>query len=159
MSTPLGICLSMDRLGHVWSRGRGGHQGIVLCYGCGTRMNLQDWPSFDQNFYSLDDASKKPRGTMITIWTSLTMKLYVKLPPGGIEHWLTPEGPSIVLVPCCLLTVSFVIAQIKCFHRCPWKWIPVVSFPSRFTTLTTMVSPRLATTAGNGNWPFIPGKH
>jgi hypothetical protein len=34
------------------------------------------------------------------------MKLYVKLAPGGIAHWFTPEGPSIVLVPCCLLVVS-----------------------------------------------------
>lgn len=30
---------------------------------------------------------------------TLTVKLYVKVAPGGMGHWLTPDGPSIVFVP------------------------------------------------------------
>jgi hypothetical protein len=45
-------------------------------------------------------------GKVINGLVSLTVNLYVNVPPGGIKHWLTPVGPSIVLVPCCLLLVN-----------------------------------------------------
>ena len=61
-------------------------QDIGLCYGSGTKMSLQDLPRAVNN---------KLLGRRI----QLTVKLYVKDAPGGIPHWLTPDGPSIVFVP------------------------------------------------------------
>lgn len=71
----------------------------------------------------------------------LTRKLYDIVVFGGHGHWTTPLEPSI---------------SGESIWLTPWKWIPDVSFPSRFDRLTTMVSPTFASITGHGHLPLIP---
>lgn len=53
----------------------------------------------------------------------------MKVPPGGMGHCVTPDGPSIALVP---------------VWNIPWKCREVVSFPSLLLRLTITLSPMVA---------------
>lgn len=71
------------------------------------------------------------------------MNSYTKVSPGPMGHCATIAEPS--------SKVEFTLNK-------PWKWIDVVSFPSKLTALITIVSPMFATTGGKGQTPLMPTK-
>lgn len=67
---------------------------------------------------------------------SVTVKLYVKVTPGGIPHWVASGAPSISDVP---------------FWKKPCQWMLVDSFPSELWTFAMMRSPNVQLSTGRGH--------